>query len=806
MDGTGISYTSVENYILTQKANGLLKEEQWQSLLENYPYMAYGAIVEAKDEEALYQEAQDKWLPSVLPVFTPSDIQQMLQTQATPFHSVAAYAKKYFLNPQAYLDELNQALRSHNDHKTLLHNQKETLEQDADLLRQFAFYNASWEANTHDSLTKAEQQMQEDKMRIEDLQNELQNIKNEMNTLRLETASSEAKLNDIKYRLNSFQKLIDQLKVEISLEQQYETNNKNLNELTKQYEQKKAEEEQSNLALRDIADKLSEMDNIDKQLRNALESVKDAKEAQIIEDNWLTLLQQYRTLLDAQNKEIRQLRTDMERLIKEKEDKQKEIDKRGCKAEEYEGIQYSEALENKARSEQTIAQQILQEKTQTFDEINRLQGKAESAYETAKKALSKYQGQPLLKHEVGSAFDMRIAENKEAIQNIEVQSKTIANQLTKLQRTKDNASNILEQYHHPTKTLTIELANDYEKQYQNLKANIQSANNAFASGRINVVNRLKEMESQFAFSSQDVRMAIKGMQDLLTNDTLQGDKYYTLCEHIDANIHTVNLRISQIATDLSEFNKTKGDLIHQCMIQGKHMYEGLTKFSNSSKVPIQNKRRQMIKFDIPETVNEEAARVLISAEIEKGAEEIAAKLLDDSCDESAISKIAARTVGSKRLLRKYINLEKIVLKAYKIDRNPDYSGYRTWEQTQVNNSGAEKFVIYFALILALMAYVRDGQYETDPKKNRSVLILDNPFGPISSKHVLEPMFMISKNYNVQMICLSDISKSEILSCFDLVIRAVVKQFAFGSQEQLTHEGNERIEHGFYRSEQLNLWQ
>ena len=236
------------------------------------------------------------------------------------------------------------------------------------------------------------------------------------------------------------------------------------------------------------------------------------------------------------------------------------------------------------------------------------------------------------------------------------------------------------------------------------------------------------------------------------------------------------------------------------------MHEGLMQLSANSRVKVQNKRRQMIRFDIPDSVDENIANTSIAAEIEKGAAEIAARILDDSYAESEIRKIAGRVVGSKRLLRKYINQENIVLKAYKIDRNPDNSGYRTWEQTQVNNSGAEKFVVYFAVILALMAFARDGQDELGGKNNKSVLILDNPFGPISSKHVLEPMFEISRSYKVQMICLSDISKSDIVSCFDLVIRAIVRQLSFGSKEQLTHEGNESIEHGFYRSEQINLWQ
>ena len=95
--------------------------------------------------------------------------------------------------------------------------------------------------------------------------------------------------------------------------------------------------------------------------------------------------------------------------------------------------------------------------------------------------------------------------------------------------------------------------------------------------------------------------------------------------------------------------------------------------------------------------------------------------------------------------------------------------------------------------------------EIGGKGNTSVLVLDNPFGPISSKHMLEPMFAISRNYRVQMICLSDLSKSDIVSCFDLVIRAVVRKMSLSTREQLTHEGDEAIEHGFYRSEQMNLF-
>ena len=87
----------------------------------------------------------------------------------------------------------------------------------------------------------------------------------------------------------------------------------------------------------------------------------------------------------------------------------------------------------------------------------------------------------------------------------------------------------------------------------------------------------------------------------------------------------------------------------------------------------------------------------------------------------------------------------------------------------------------------------------------SSLILDNPFGATSSKHILEPMFAIANHFRVQMICLSDIDKSDIVSCFDIVIKAIVKKRPMSDKELLTHEENETIEHGFYRREQISLF-
>lgn len=228
--------------------------------------------------------------------------------------------------------------------------------------------------------------------------------------------------------------------------------------------------------------------------------------------------------------------------------------------------------------------------------------------------------------------------------------------------------------------------------------------------------------------------------------------------------------------------------------------------ASSSRVTVYDgkDKKQMIRFDIPAEVDPVVASAAITDEIDKGTKELVARMSDDAITEVDIKKMAEKIVGSRNLLRKYIGKESIRVDAYKIDQNPQNAGYRSWEQTQINNSGAEKFVVYFAVILSLMNYTRGDFGSIRDKDLRSALILDNPFGATSSKHILVPMFAIAKHFRVQMICLSDINKSDVINCFDIVIKAIVKKRPMSNNELLTHEGNESIEHGFYRSEQLSL--
>lgn len=63
-----------------------------------------------------------------------------------------------------------------------------------------------------------------------------------------------------------------------------------------------------------------------------------------------------------------------------------------------------------------------------------------------------------------------------------------------------------------------------------------------------------------------------------------------------------------------------------------------------------------------------------------------------------------------------------------------------------------------------------------------VLIMDNPFGPISSEHLLKPLFQIAKKYNTQLICFTDLKQNSILNCFDLIYMIKIRTNIMGTSE------------------------
>ncbi|WP_143338493.1 hypothetical protein [Desulforamulus profundi] len=177
-----------------------------------------------------------------------------------------------------------------------------------------------------------------------------------------------------------------------------------------------------------------------------------------------------------------------------------------------------------------------------------------------------------------------------------------------------------------------------------------------------------------------------------------------------------------------------------------------------------------------------------------------------------MGKTVARLMSSRELLNVFLGNPYIPVSVFKIDLNMQNSRLKLWEDAVRENSGGEKFVVFFSVLSALMTYTRARAMEAagaDADTDTRVLVMDNPFGPISSEHLLNPLFEIARKHRTQLICLSDLKQNSIMNCFNLIYMLKVRTSAIGSNEYLKFEeiirdvnvvqNDERLEKAVFRA-------
>ena len=167
-------------------------------------------------------------------------------------------------------------------------------------------------------------------------------------------------------------------------------------------------------------------------------------------------------------------------------------------------------------------------------------------------------------------------------------------------------------------------------------------------------------------------------------------------------------------------------------------------------------------------------------------------------------------VSTRQLLNQLIGKGVIPVSIYKIELNENNSGMKAWEDAMKENSGGEKFVCFFTVASTLISYTKEA---TGRRMNESsiheskVMIMDNPFARTSSEHLLKAVLDIARTFNIQLICLSDLSQSSITNRLNLIYTLSVRQKMYSDKEVLHIENirknkdgleeNERLEHAVF---------
>jgi len=67
---------------------------------------------------------------------------------------------------------------------------------------------------------------------------------------------------------------------------------------------------------------------------------------------------------------------------------------------------------------------------------------------------------------------------------------------------------------------------------------------------------------------------------------------------------------------------------------------------------------------------------------------------------------------------------------------------------------------------------------------KKVFILDNPFGATSSEKFLDVMQTLSKKFDIQLICLSDLHQSSITNKFNVFYQLVLRNSLYANRASL----------------------
>lgn len=796
IESTGIPCQTGEDYLSRLLENGNISNDAAMELLSFYPQFAYSLLFDTdKDLQNLLNAGNITWLPAVVPLFTMEQVLHILDGSMEKSTFLSACDSSYFSDREDYVSRIEKEIEDTDAQIARRSEHLKQAESDRDIIECFN-YSKDWKAEQDKNITSFKQELASLDENIRELDSEKQKL--------------DADLEKLKKELESFSELEAMLCDETELYNKQQSAYILLQNAKNDHKTASNEYEACTSNSDSLKEKLKDINSSLEKTRDILEKVSGAKEAPITDGELDILLSQYYFRLRAMSADLEGLRSDLESEQEKLHTAKEELNAYGCNEEEYETVIYSSEHLHKVRSECNKLEEEEKALRSDYDSRNRKCGSAEEEYNAAQSALAEYEGIPLPKDRIGDDFKARIRAADSEIKALNDNKNILSRENNSLERIIDKVSGLLDELNAEPAGKIIALENDPDAQWKTLNAELKKRKDSYANMQNKLADRLGDTVSKYKdIVLSEIIGKLDSVRLMVRNTEQKGDRLFTAGESIEAMIDSIEKINSKIDTDLREIENNFGDIVDQCFIQGKRMYTDLRTITASSKAHIYEGKPQiqMVKMDLPDEkeISEEASRVSISNEIEQGANELR-DMIKNGHEDKIILKRARSIVGSEHLLHKYIRKESISVKVYKIDLNSTNSSYKKWEDALTQSSGAEKFVVFFSVVLTLMNYTRSSAGHLS-RNTKSVLILDNPFGKITSAHLLKPMFDIAKHFNVQMICLSDINKSDVISCFECVIKLVIKMQNLSNYEIMTHEGNERIEHGYYKimNGQLSLF-
>jgi chromosome segregation ATPase len=531
----------------------------------------------------------------------------------------------------------------------------------------------------------------------------------------------------------------------------------------------------------------------------------DAPEAARVEGDIAGLSIRLKALKEQYSGEIGLLEKRKEDLAADITGRQRELKELGLHEEAYAGVVYDEAAAGRLRDEITRLEGLLKETQLAEKAALKAEGAAEMALENALTEVKRLGAEaPLPPAEIRGDFGERRRKARLRVNELETENKQISERISnyesirgKIEQLVDTAATIPAKDFMPGQDIAAqyeECAQDFDR----LKKD-----NTKAADRLRI--KYADLKTEYRGKNSTTDNIFKGLDPLLDKAGMEFDEFYYLYERMSLHGEKLTELITLYEVQLANLERNKKDLVQQSFLHGLRVYEEIQWISDNSRIRLQGRTRpvQMLKVDL-QLDSKETALQRVAGYIEDCITQVRAKTRQEKGEDEA-RKIASRLMSSRELLNVLLGNPHIPVSVFKIDLNMQNSRLKPWEDAVRENSGGEKFVVFFSVLSALMTYTRARAMEAagaDADTGTRVLVMDNPFGPISSEHLLTPLFDIAKKHRTQLICLSDLKQNSIMNCFNLIFMLKVRTSAIGSNEYLKFEEYIRDDHAVQDDERL----
>ena len=305
--------------------------------------------------------------------------------------------------------------------------------------------------------------------------------------------------------------------------------------------------------------------------------------------------------------------------------------------------------------------------------------------------------------------------------------------------------------------LESEPENVYEQLVTGLKVGLEEVQEKKA-----VITSLREAIVDFCKTTiQDHRL-----KDAMINGLILKDNYEDLLLYQERLSEIIHKTITLAEDDRRESDKELSTFLNHLVTYVELVMHEFGELQDKTRIDVDGEWINIFTFDVPVYTKEEAYDylrdyldqmiMLVDEKIHRNEEDIRSHIED--------------ALSIKNLIPVILGHRPIKVKCRKVTNDMKVSQMPTsWEYSN-RWSGGEKWSKNMTLFLGILNYLAEKkQYlSSNQKKNRTV-ILDNPFGKASSKHVLDPVFYIAERLGFQMIALTAHAEGQFITDYFPVV-------------------------------------